>query len=739
MIEFRKSQIGAFIEKEKRTSFVIIVLLVCCIIPFACLAQNISTEQELREALLNGVSNISLLNDIELSSTAPLYINKSTTINGNEKRIFYNENVTYEKYGNGFTSYILFIIDGDSSVIINKTKIIGIDRVTLFYIKNGTIDLNEGVEVISPWIAIHSDTSTSKGKVILNTCSIHDRKYATYPNAVIWLDNVDLEIHDGFNMYDCSNVHAFEIVNSNILMDGGTLRDIGWKDDHTAGELGLTLHRSTFTFQGGTIENINGTAIFAASSNLIINGGNILNNKSNGIQSQQSSIEIRSGQITNNKGGGIFATSSIVRINGGSICNNGQSGISVFNFLDQKHDSSLYIEGGTIKDNTSFNGGNDIYCDSYSNLYGNCMIKISADYDDNYGWFYDNKENRYKNNDKPIPFLPNETDMYSHLALTFGRAHNITWNLGDGTVIKELYKDGVIPSYSRTEPTKSNCVFSGWNPEPSAITQDTTYTAMFIPLYKVSFNANGGSGKMDAISVEKESTFILPDNEFIAPSGMMFSGWQLGENSYTPGQTITISDNVTLQALWADIADTEQKIDIETLDQVPPDLSKLFVNIDQITEKLSNRFLNKLFHFNKKQIVYLNIKLMISTDGGRTWVEATKENFPVEGIRARLPFPPGTNGKQYRFVVSHMYTVSYPERGWHLGQIDLPPVTWDDDGLLVTFRGMSPVAIAWERIDETPSALPQTGDNSRIILWIVLLSFSAGFVIYLLKKKHTRK
>lgn len=181
-----------------------------------------------------------------------------------------------------------------------------------------------------------------------------------------------------------------------------------------------------------------------------------------------------------------------------------------------------------------------------------------------------------------------------------------------------------------------------------------------------------------------------------------------------------------------------QKADELPLNKVPPELQNMFTSVEQIKDRLSSKVSSLFVHMNPDNFRYFNIKLMISSDGGRNWKEATKEDFPKEGIKVLLPYPPGTNGKQYRFVVSHMYTVSYPERGWYPGQIDLPPVTWNEDGIWVTFRGLSPVAIGWEKIDETSAVIPQTGDNSGFVFWIVLMSFSAGAVVWIQMKRHAK-
>ena len=63
--------------------------------------------------------------------------------------------------------------------------------------------------------------------------------------------------------------------------------------------------------------------------------------------------------------------------------------------------------------------------------------------------------------------------------------------------------------------------------------------------YTVSFNANGGSGEMKSVSAVGP-VFILPQNEFTAPEGLVFGGWGLGDS----GEEIVISQNLILNAEW---------------------------------------------------------------------------------------------------------------------------------------------------------------------------------------------
>lgn len=99
----------------------------------------------------------------------------------------------------------------------------------------------------------------------------------------------------------------------------------------------------------------------------------------------------------------------------------------------------------------------------------------------------------------------------------------------------------------------------------------------------------------------------------------------------------------------------------------------------------------------KENSELVDAKLMISTDGGKTWQEATLENFPEEGINAILPYPDGTNGNEYSFSVAHMIGA-----GDRAGEIETPSTTNTASGISVHFNGLSPVMITWTK-NSSPS------------------------------------
>jgi len=66
----------------------------------------------------------------------------------------------------------------------------------------------------------------------------------------------------------------------------------------------------------------------------------------------------------------------------------------------------------------------------------------------------------------------------------------------------------------------------------------------------VTYDANGGSGTMEADSVAVGTEFTLPPCGFTAPGGKQFQCWEIGGENYAPGASVTVTDNMTVTAVW---------------------------------------------------------------------------------------------------------------------------------------------------------------------------------------------
>ncbi len=105
----------------------------------------------------------------------------------------------------------------------------------------------------------------------------------------------------------------------------------------------------------------------------------------------------------------------------------------------------------------------------------------------------------------------------------------------------EFYSVDFIDITSRFSVVKTAVAISGATPPPA------TYT--------VSFDANGGTGTMAEVTGVSAGAYTLPANGFTAPEGKRFVGWATSASgtATAAGEAITVSDNVTLYAIWEEI------------------------------------------------------------------------------------------------------------------------------------------------------------------------------------------
>lgn len=208
------------------------------------------------------------------------------------------------------------------------------------------------------------------------------------------------------------------------------------------------------------------------------------------------------------------------------------------------------------------------------------------------------------------------------------------------------------------------------------------------------------------------------------------------------------------------------KTTVQELTTVPDGLKNLYSSVDALVSDLIKRVIAVGTGYTKDNALMYDVVLQYSTDGGKTWITATVDNFPADGITVTLPYPDGTDAS-YEFTVLHMFTVDSDRLGITAGDTESPTVTKTDDGLVFTLTGLSPVAVSWKAVttsttetdtssqtdtttestdtsgtsaSSTTSA--QTGDNSQMMLWLVLLLLSgvgaAGIAIYNTKRRCSR-
>ncbi len=116
--------------------------------------------------------------------------------------------------------------------------------------------------------------------------------------------------------------------------------------------------------------------------------------------------------------------------------------------------------------------------------------------------------------------------------------------------------------------------------------------------------------------------------------------------------------------------------------------------------------LNKMIPASNTIVRELAVK--ISLDGGKSFVDATADNFPKVGVKVVLPYPEGTNRIEYDFIVSHMITMSC--NGLEVGDVVEETVTKTDAGLEMIIKSASPFTIGWYKASSEP---PKPDDGNK--------------------------
>ena len=140
-------------------------------------------------------------------------------------------------------------------------------------------------------------------------------------------------------------------------------------------------------------------------------------------------------------------------------------------------------------------------------------------------------------------------------------------NGGTGTMAPVTVEKGTeytLPANGFTAP--GGKVFDKWDKGAAGtkitVNEDVTVTAQWKDegeptpeTCTVSFDANGGTGTMAPVTVEKGAEYSLPNNGFTAPENKEFDKWDLG----TPGTKIMVNSDIVVKAQWKDKEPPEEE------------------------------------------------------------------------------------------------------------------------------------------------------------------------------------
>ena len=394
---------------------------------------------------------------------------------------------------------------------------------------------------------------------------------------------------------------------SRFIMEGGTISECSASEGG-----GLYAENSTVTISGGTISGCSayaGGGLYADNSTVTIKDGTIsgckaVNGYGGGLYAKNySTVTIEGGTISGcttsdaGMGGGLYAYSSTITISGGTIENNkatygggvalnnswinpitnwkvigneayktksgsGNGGIGGGIYLDYV---SMNVSAGSnrIYNNQADGHGADIFLDgSNSSITLPDAAGMGVKYRDSGinidGWY----------NDKP-PYTPSESGQAVKELQLSGRQSLVASYKAIPVRIEIDANGGVGGSGSQTvhkgtnvileAPAKEGYLFKGWKDE-----KGNSYPADADGKVKITVNKDM---KLKAVWEVKSFTvtYVLLDGKTRTETaaygqkltlgeeprtGYTFVGWKDGENVYRAGETIIVTGDMTLTAVW---------------------------------------------------------------------------------------------------------------------------------------------------------------------------------------------
>ena len=399
------------------------------------------------------------------------------------------------------------------------------------------------------------------------------------------------------------NGGGVHVYGATFVMSGGTIN--GCSAD-TGGGL-CAEESSTVTISGGTISGCEGRwggGLYAENSSTIeISGGTISGCKKvgagGGLFVVGSTIRISGGIISEcttsdtGNGGGLYAKDSTIKITGGRIENNKAAhggGVALIGKTTFEKPitnwtvigNEAYTTGGVGGGIKLENGSMDV-SDGLNRIYNNtagghgadiCLtddtssIKLpnaagmGATFGDSGinidGWYNDNPPYKPSENVKPVENLQlsGKQSLVASYTVIPVRIE-IDANGGVGGSVSQTVHEGTTVTLEA--PTKEGYLFTGWEDENKKIypagedgkvhitvNENMKLTAVWeARSFTVTYVLLNGETRTETVDYGKTVTLGEEPR-----TGYTFVGWKDGENVYRAGETITVTGDMTLTAVW---------------------------------------------------------------------------------------------------------------------------------------------------------------------------------------------
>ena len=399
---------------------------------------------------------------------------------------------------------------------------------------------------------------------------------------------------------------------STITISGGTISECEALTDNGGG---LYADNSTINITDGTISGCKGLlggGLYANNSTVTIKGGTISGctaGAGGGLYVVGSTLNIKGGTISEcfvsdtGKGGGLFADQSILTISGGTIKGNKAAyggGVAlrdstiqeiknwkvVGNKAYKTNTGTGYIGGGIYLENGSMDvsdGSNQIYNNTADGhgadicLEGGASIKLpnAAKMGVNYhdsgikidNWYNDNPRYTPSENGAVVEankLLTGELSLVASYKAIPTCTVTIDANGGVGGSGSQTVQKGTTVTLEA--PTKEGHLFKGWKDEKGnsypagadgkvkiTVNEDMKLTAVWeARTFTVTYVLLDGKTRTETVAYGQNVTLGEEPR-----TGYTFVGWKDGEKMYHAGETITVTEDMTLTAEWEKLPSAE--------------------------------------------------------------------------------------------------------------------------------------------------------------------------------------
>ena len=118
----------------------------------------------------------------------------------------------------------------------------------------------------------------------------------------------------------------------------------------------------------------------------------------------------------------------------------------------------------------------------------------------------------------------------------------------------------------------------------------------------ITFNAGGGSGSMDSVTIKAGTNYILPDCGFTAPDDQEFKAWEIGGTEYRVGDSYTVNEDTEIKALWENSVITPTTYTVTVTTEGNGTASANPSTAEALTEITLTATPNRGYHFKEWQV-----------------------------------------------------------------------------------------------------------------------------------------